>query len=124
MDTTSDAGVNHKVMDNDPAMASLFPKTKHLQDEGIYMNRKSPTLNTNVAYSYHFSFTTGFYASPVCTPSRKQILSGRYVYSQGNGLILDLEPHKYMFHNLQLTGFHVYIYRRLDGPSHSVHDFG
>lgn len=52
--------------ENDPLFKDLFPTMRtHLVERGLVMNRH--------------------YAASVCTPSRKQVLTGRSVATQGNG---------------------------------------
>ena len=54
------------LVNNAPEYDKVYPTIRHeMIDRGLYMNRH--------------------YSQPVCTPSRKQILSGRTVYNQNNG---------------------------------------
>ena len=68
-----DYGAGPGLAPNDPIYTQMYPNVrKHFVEEGMYMNRH--------------------YAASVCSPSRKQLLSGRSVWSQGNGDWLPIRP--------------------------------
>lgn len=75
-DTPSDMkGANDGpgLVDNDAAYNGIYPNLrKHIVENGFYMHRH--------------------YAASVCTPSRKQILSGRSVATQDNGEWFPIRP--------------------------------
>ena len=67
------AGQGPGIVNNDPMYDDLYPATrKWFVEDGLYLHRH--------------------YATPVCTPSRKQAMSGRLITTQGNGEWNPLRP--------------------------------
>jgi arylsulfatase A-like enzyme len=67
------AGQGPGIVDNDPMYDDLYPATrKWFVEEGLYLHRH--------------------YVTPICTPSRKQAISGRLITTQGNGEWNPLRP--------------------------------
>ena len=71
--TMKDSAAGPGLAPNDPMYSQMYPNVrKHFVEEGMYLNRH--------------------YTASVCSPSRKQLLSGRSIWSQGNGDWLPVRP--------------------------------